>query len=100
MRIDIENSQHRMAPGMSARVMLRLSEPNSDSLLVPRDAVAMDPDGNEWVVVIKNRRNDLAGIRKTPVQTGKLFRDKIEILRGNEILEDDSQVRIMESLDL
>ncbi|HIG26657.1 MAG TPA: efflux RND transporter periplasmic adaptor subunit [Verrucomicrobiales bacterium] len=112
MRIDIENSKHRIAPGMSARVMLKLLEPNSDSLLVPRDAVAMDPDGNEWVVVIKNRRNALAGIRKTPVQTGKLFRDKIEILsgevsekdwlivRGNEILEDDSQVRIMESLDL
>ena len=106
VRIDVPNDEHALAPGMSARVTLRIADQNqAPALLLPRDAVVRKPDGstNVWVIVVED------GITKAvprEIETGRSFHDHVEILagdvnpgqevvvRGNEILRPGQSVLV------
>lgn len=104
VRIDVPNYEHALAPGMSARVTLRIAD-QAPALLLPRDAVVRKPDGsiNVWVIVVED------GITKAvprEIETGRSFHDHVEILagdvnpgqevvvRGNEILRPGQPVLV------
>lgn len=106
--IDIPNDEHLLAPGMSARVNLHVAAGDrAPALLLPRDAVVRKPDGtaNVWVIVVED------GITKAVprlIETGRAYRDHIEIvqgdiqpgeqvvIRGNEILRPGQSVLVAE----
>jgi RND family efflux transporter MFP subunit len=107
IRIEIANRDRLMSPGMSARITLQLVEPGRDrALLVPRDAIVRKPDGTQTVWKIE-LADGVATAVPVEVETGRGFRDAIEIvagaidagsrvvLRGNEILEPGRPVRIV-----
>jgi RND family efflux transporter MFP subunit len=106
--IDIPNDERLLAPGMSARVTLHVvTGDRTPALLLPRDAVVRKPDGtaNVWVIVVED------GITKAVprlIETGRSYRDHIEIvqgdvkpgeqvvIRGNEILRPGQSVLVAE----
>ena len=106
--IEIPNDEHLLAPGMSARVNLHIAAGDrAPALLLPRDAVVRKPDGtaNVWVIVVED------GITKAVprlIETGRSYRDHIEIvqgdvrpgqqvvIRGNEILRPGQSVLVAE----
>lgn len=83
VRIDIPNDDGRLAPGMSARAGLRVAPGDTaPALLLPRDAVVRKPDGsaNVWVIVVED------GVTKAVprlIETGRAWRDLIEIVQGD-----------------
>lgn len=112
VRIDLANDEGILAPGMSARVVLKLIDNNREApVVVPRDAIVRKPDGSVrvWVVVTED------GVTKAiprPVETGRSYRDHFEVLnaavapgdrvivRGNEILRPGQSILIAEEIEL
>ena len=112
VRIDLANEQGLLAPGMSARVILRIkSETGESSLLVPQDAVVRRPDGSEtiWTITVED------GVTKAApreVRTGRVYHNNVEVLsnnlepgtqvvvRGNEILRPGQPVTVAEEMPM
>ena len=107
VRIDLPNDTGRLAPGMSARVILHIEGDDDPALIVPQDAIVRQPDGSTavWTVAPED------GIVKTQprvVTTGRVYRNNIEIIqgelaagdqvviRGNEILRPGQAVTVAE----
>ena len=111
VKIDLDNSERLLAPGMSARVIFQLNDASELSLLLPQDAVVRKPDGSESIWVIQPGGGSLTA-RQVQVRTGRSYRENIEItagevqagdrvvVRGNEILRPGQRVEIKEELRL
>ena len=111
VKIDLDNSERLLAPGMSARVIFQLNDASELSLLLPQDAVIRKPDGSESIWVIQPGGGSLTA-RQVQVRTGRSYRENIEItagevqagdrvvVRGNEILRPGQFVEIKEELQL
>ncbi|MBT9147402.1 MAG: Macrolide export protein MacA [Syntrophomonadaceae bacterium] len=77
VEVIIDNPEHKLKPGMFARVELITNE-RRNVLIVPRDAVLVR-DGREIVYVIEN---SVAKIKE--VETGIVTEDRIELISGVE----------------
>ncbi len=112
VRIDLNNRDRLIAPGMSARVVFHLNDPSAgEALLLPQDAIVRKPDGSESVWVLQKQG---AALKAKPViiQTGRSYRESIEItggpvqagdqvvIRGNEMLQPGQLVEIKDELEL
>lgn len=105
VRIEIKNENGIIAPGMSARVRIKLRESN-EAMLLPRDVIVRKPDGSTsiWLVVEVNGQTIS---RPLVVKTGRAYRDNVEVfasglqqgdrvvIRGNEILQTDQHVTVV-----
>lgn len=103
VRADLDNSEGRMTPGMSARAVLRIGT-GRQGLVVPRDALIRYPDGRT-VVWVARGEGGRRTVEERLVETGLSFDGNVEIVdglsegesvvvRGNEILEQGQEVRI------
>lgn len=112
VRIDLDNSNRLIAPGMSARVLFQLAGDAAErALLLSRDAVVRKPDGSASIWVIRTDGEGMKA-RQVAVRTGRAYRGNIEItagdvaagdrvvVRGNEILRPGQLVEIREELQL
>ena len=81
VHIEIDNRQRLIAPGMSARALLQLNHVNS-ALLLPKDAVLRDSDGNESVWVIKDEDGMPSSVNVT-IETGRNVKDWVELIEGD-----------------
>ncbi len=112
VKIDLDNSERLIAPGMSVRVVFQLGGTGAgDSLLLSQDALVRKPDGSKTVWVIKPDGDGMKA-REVDVSTGRAYRENIEItagdvqagdrvvVRGNEILRPGQLVEIKEELQL
>ncbi len=106
----MNNADRIIAPGMSARVRIRIKQ-TGDALLLPRDAVIKKPDGSESVWVIRDNGKGLEA-KSISLQTGQAARENLAIIsgeirpgdrvvvRGNEILRPGQAVYIAEELEM
>lgn len=108
IRIDLANEQGLLAPGMSARVILRLDdESGRTALIVPADAVIRRPDGTAtvWTIEVED---GVTTAEPREIKTGRIYRNNVEVLggdlepgarvvvRGNEILRPGQAVTVAE----
>ena len=108
IRIDLNNAHGLLAPGMSARVTLQISDDTqARALIVPQDAVVQTADGTKtvWTIEIED---GITKARPTAIETGRAYHDNIEVLsgdieagtpvvvRGNEILRPGQIVTVAE----
>ena len=110
--INIDNRQHKIAPGMSARIYVELSNSNSLALLVPRDAIVVKADGNRIVWRIAKEEEGEEGqykVESVKLLTGRAQGERIEVLEsalkagdrivllGNENLRPGQIVRLSQT---
>jgi membrane fusion protein, multidrug efflux system len=109
--IEVENNQQLIAPGMSARVSFELSNvATTESILLPRDAIVQKSDGTKTVWIVDSKQGETKA-NPVVVQTGKSHLDYIQIkignidagdqiiVKGNELLQPDQSVSVIEVLD-
>jgi RND family efflux transporter MFP subunit len=77
--IDIPNADHRLAPGMSARIRVELDGSDDRVLTVPRDAVVAKSDGSRQVWRVRDEDGVLKAL-PVGVETGRANGDRIELL--------------------
>ena len=110
IRVEINNKNKLIAPGMSARVNLKIKDQDASAVLtVPRDAIVVKADGSKVVWLVIEESNDLQ-VKPVIVNTGRQHKDRVEILnhelqagdrivsQGNEILTAGQKVRIAKQL--
>src|SRR5690606_4414824 len=83
VRMELDNSELLLAPGMFARVELPLDAvgESGPSILVPKDAVVMSPDRTETVWVVTNGGEGLV-VESRTIRTGRTWNDLVEIREG------------------
>ena len=72
----IQNDNLKLRPGMFAKIQLNLGQGNA--ILVPNIALIKQTGTNDMYLFVN--KNNIA--IKTPVKTGRMFDDKIEIIDG------------------
>jgi len=76
MEVVIQNGDLKLRPGMFAKIQLELGKGNA--ILVPNIALIKQTGTNDMYLFVN--KNNVA--IKTPVKTGRMFDDKIEIIEG------------------
>jgi membrane fusion protein (multidrug efflux system) len=103
VRVEIDNDDGAIAPGMSARIDFEVGTP-APVLLVPRDAVRRYPDGTTTVWIVDGT-GEQGTAREQRIEVGGARDERMVILdgldaaarvvvRGNEGLRDQQAVRI------
>lgn len=93
VRIDVPNQARTLAPGMSARVVLKLAPAdNRPVLMLPRDAVVRKPDGSVSVWVIETEDGVTKAVPRA-IAIGRAYRDQIEVINGGLLPGDKVVVR-------
>lgn len=106
IRAVLDDTEARLAPGMSASGVLRLDS-GARGVTVPRDAIIRYPDGRVTVWVAK-ADGEQAQVRELRVQTGLSFGGRVAItsgleagtlvvVRGNESLYEGQAVKLREA---
>jgi len=106
IRAALDNTEVRLAPGMSASGVLRLDS-GERGVVVPRDAIIRYPDGRV-TVWIADAGGEQARVRELRVQTGLSFGGRVAItsgleagalvvVRGNESLYEGQTVILREA---
>lgn len=106
VRIDLPNDSGRLAPGMSARVVVHIEANDAAAaLIVPQDAIVRQPDGSTTVWTVTTE-DGVVEAHPRVVTTGRVSRNNIEIVtgdlaagdqvivRGNEILQPGQSVSV------
>ena len=108
VRVQIDNAREIIIPGMSARASFTITF-DQEALLLARDAIVQHPDGRNSVWVVKNidgtfyayekqvqlgRSTSTAVIIRQGLQSGELV-----VIRGNETLQENQAVKILEPAD-
>lgn len=107
VRIDLDDPDAVLTPGMSARALFRIDS-DTQGLVLPRDAIVRLPDGTTNVWVINRDDAGQTSASRLQIKLGKIMADRVEIksglsagqqvvLRGNEVLNDGQKVRIIEN---
>ncbi len=102
-RVELDNSDGHLTPGMSARATLRI-QTGSSGVVIPQDALMRYPDGRT-VVWIAEGDGTTRTVREQQVRTGLQFDGRISVregleagtpivTEGNEALQDGQEVRI------
>ena len=106
--IDIDNSRHTIAPGMSARMYVELSDSNTQALLIPRDSIVTKADGSRIAWRVAENEGQLK-VESVKLVTGRALGDRIEVLEsslksgdrivllGNENLRPGQLVRLTQA---
>jgi RND family efflux transporter MFP subunit len=98
-RIAIDASDKPLLPGTSASVELQLPSHQSASIVIPRDALLLHPDGGHSVFVVGD--NDIAKrhivtlgqtVAEGVVITSGIHASDQIVIRGNEVLNDGDTV--------
>jgi RND family efflux transporter MFP subunit len=80
--IDLPNPERLLAPGMSARVSVELSDGTIDALTLPRDAVVAKSDGTRQVWRVDTDADGVPRAQPVRVETGRAVGDRLELLSG------------------
>ena len=79
--VELANAQHRIAPGMSARVFIELSGDTAEVLLVPRDAVVLRADSSRIVWKV-NQVDGNYRVEAVKLLVGRSKNGLVEVLEG------------------
>ena len=77
--IDIDNRDHQLAPGMSARVGIELDNGTTAAMTVPRDAVVAKSSGERVVWRVRQDRDELK-VYPVSVEPGRAHGDRLEVI--------------------
>ncbi|MFW5970063.1 MAG: efflux RND transporter periplasmic adaptor subunit [Halofilum sp. (in: g-proteobacteria)] len=105
-RVELDNSDGRLTPGMSARATLQMDTGRS-GVVIPQDALIRYPDGRKVVWLVDDGDGDTHRVRERRVETGLRFNGRIAIregidpgaivvTEGNEALQEGQEVRVTE----
>ncbi|KPK41614.1 MAG: hypothetical protein AMJ78_04935 [Omnitrophica WOR_2 bacterium SM23_29] len=76
VQIKIPNEDHRLKPGMFARIKILVKE-REDVLIIPRDAIILE-DSSNYVFVVKDDNN----VQRKKIEIGLNEDNKFEVING------------------
>jgi membrane fusion protein, multidrug efflux system len=95
IEIKIPNEDKSIKPNLTAKIKIN-DYTNNEALLVPQSIVSENANGEQYIYIIKNKRNNNEAIaKKVIIETGKTQGDLIEIIKGisngDEIIQEGAR---------
>jgi len=84
VEISVPNKEGSIKPNLTAKLKIN-DYTNADAILIPQSIISENANGQQYVYVVKNIKDDIGIAKQTVVKTGKTQGDKIEILEGISI---------------
>lgn len=81
VEIYVPNKDRDIKPNLTAKLKIN-DYTSSSAILIPQSIISENADGEQYVYVISNRKDDKGFAKQTVVKTGKTQGDIIEILSG------------------
>lgn len=81
IEIEVPNSDKSIKPNLTARLKIN-DYTNKNALLIPQSIISENAEGQQYVYVISNLKDDTGFAKQTIIKTGKTQGDVIEILEG------------------
>lgn len=81
IEIGVPNDDRTIKPNLSAKLKIN-DYTNNEAILIPQSIISENAEGDQYVYVIKNIKDDKGIATQTVVKTGKTQGDVIEILEG------------------
>ncbi|NVJ89926.1 MAG: efflux RND transporter periplasmic adaptor subunit [Flavobacteriaceae bacterium] len=81
IEIGVPNDDRTIKPNLSAKLKVN-DYTNNEAILIPQSIISENAEGDQYVYVIKNIKDDKGIATQTVVKTGKTQGDVIEILEG------------------
>lgn len=78
----IINPTSSLKPGMTLSVKVDFKNENSGNIFIPVNSVQLDKDGKNFVMVLKDIKNDVALVEKRTITTGGISNTGIEVVTG------------------
>lgn len=94
VEVSLPNTDKSLKPNLTAK--LRINDYTNDSaILIPQSIISENAEGQQYVYVIKNKKQEIGEAKKIFVKTGKTQGDVIEILdglkEGDEIVDEGAR---------
>lgn len=81
IEIEVPNSDKSIKPNLTARLKIN-DYTNKNALLIPQSIISENAEGQQYVYIISNLKDDTGFAKQTIIKTGKTQGDVIEILEG------------------
>jgi RND family efflux transporter MFP subunit len=81
VEIEVPNSDKNIKPNLTAKLKIN-DYTNTNAILIPQSIISENADGQQYVYVIKDLKENKGIAKQTIVKTGKTQGDLIEILEG------------------
>lgn len=81
IEIGVPNQDKNIKPNLTAKLKIN-DYTSAEAILIPQSIISENANGEQYVYVIKNIKNDIGVAKQTVVKTGKTQGDIIEILEG------------------
>lgn len=81
IEIEVPNSDKSIKPNLTARLKIN-DYTNKNALLIPQSIISENAEGQQYVYVISNLKDNTGFAKQTIIKTGKTQGDVIEILEG------------------
>lgn len=105
VRVTLDNSSLSLLPGTSAIAAFSIKALDQNTVLIPRDALLINPDGSYTVFVIDagkafRRKITIDKITSKGAHISKgVVVDDIVVIRGNEVLKDQQLITINQTTE-
>jgi len=95
VEIAIPNKDKSIKPNLTAKLKIN-DYTNENALLIPQSIISEDANGQQYIYVIKNKKENNQGVaQKAIIKTGKIQGDVIEVLsgivHGTEIIQEGAR---------
>jgi len=81
IEIGVPNQDKNIKPNLTAKLKIN-DYTSAEAILIPQSIISENANGEQYVYVVKNIKNDIGVAKQTVVKTGKTQGDIIEILEG------------------
>ncbi|MBC2843593.1 efflux RND transporter periplasmic adaptor subunit [Winogradskyella flava] len=88
VEIAVPNKDRSIKPNLTARLKIN-DYTNDKAILIPQSIISENADGQQYVYVLSDKKEDKATAKQVVIKTGRTQGDKIEVLSG---LEENAEV--------
>ncbi|WP_299121925.1 efflux RND transporter periplasmic adaptor subunit [uncultured Winogradskyella sp.] len=83
VEIDVPNKDKTIKPNLTARLKIN-DYTNDKAILIPQSIISENANGDQYVYILTDKKEDKATAKQVIIETGKTQGDQIEVLSGLE----------------
>jgi len=83
VEIDVPNKDKTIKPNLTARLKIN-DYINENAILIPQSIISENANGDQYVYILTDKKEDKAVAKQVIIKTGKTQGDQIEVLSGLE----------------
>lgn len=81
IEIPLSNKDKKLKPNLTAKIKIN-DYTNTNALLIPQSIISENAKGEQYIYLVKNRKENSGVAKKVIIETGQIQGDFVEVLKG------------------